>query len=47
MRAKGLTVDLPGFDAALARQRELAREAWTGSGQGAAAGEWFAIRDRL
>ena len=47
VRAKGLTVDLEGFDAAMARQRDLAREAWTGSGQVAAAGEWFAIRDRL
>src|SRR5579859_2984442 len=47
VRAKGLTVDLDGFDAAMARQREQAREAWTGSGQVAAAGEWFAIRDRL
>jgi len=47
VRAKGLTVDLPGFDAAMARQREQAREAWTGSGQVAAAAEWFAIRDRL
>ncbi|HEV2532365.1 alanine--tRNA ligase [Phenylobacterium sp.] len=47
VRAKGLTVDLEGFDAAMARQREMARENWTGSGQVAAAGEWFAIRDRL
>ena len=47
VRAKGLTVDLPGFDAAMARQREQAREAWTGSGQVAAAAEWFAIRERL
>jgi alanyl-tRNA synthetase len=47
VRAKGLTVDLPGFDAAMTRQRDQAREAWTGSGQVAAAGEWFAIRDRL
>jgi alanyl-tRNA synthetase len=47
VRAKGLTVDLAGFDAAMARQREQAREAWTGSGQVAAAAEWFAIRDRL
>jgi alanyl-tRNA synthetase len=47
VRAKGLTVDLPGFDAAMTRQREQAREAWTGSGQVSAAGEWFAIRDRL
>ncbi len=47
VRAKGLTVDLPGFDAAMSRQRDQAREAWAGSGQVAAAGEWFAIRDRL
>ncbi|RAK58540.1 alanine--tRNA ligase [Phenylobacterium hankyongense] len=47
VRAKGLTVDLEEFDRAMARQREQAREAWTGSGQVAAAGEWFAIRDRL
>ena len=47
VRAKGLTVDLEGFDAAMTRQREQAREAWTGSGQVAAAAEWFAIRDRL
>ena len=47
VRAKGLTVDLDGFDAAMTRQREQAREAWTGSGQTAAAAEWFAIRERL
>ncbi|HEV7385280.1 MAG TPA: alanine--tRNA ligase, partial [Phenylobacterium sp.] len=47
VRAKGLTVNLEEFDAAMARQRDMAREAWTGSGQVAAAGEWFAVRDRL
>ena len=47
VRAKGLTVNLPEFDAAMARQRDMAREAWTGSGQAAAAGAWFAIRERL
>ncbi len=47
VRAMGLSVDLAGFDAAMARQREQAREAWTGSGQVAAAGEWFSIRERL
>jgi alanyl-tRNA synthetase len=47
VRAKGITVDLDGFDTAMARQKEQAREAWTGSGQAAAAGEWFAIRERL
>jgi len=47
VRAKGLTVDLAGFDAAMARQREMARENWTGSGQVTAAAEWFAIRDKV
>jgi alanyl-tRNA synthetase len=47
VRARGLTVDLEGFDASMARQREMARENWKGSGQAAAAAEWFAIRDRL
>jgi len=47
VRAKGLTVNLDEFDAAMARQREMAREAWTGSGQVAAAAEWFSIRERL
>jgi alanyl-tRNA synthetase len=47
VRAMGLTVDLAGFDAAMKRQRDQAREAWTGSGQSAQATEWFAIRERL
>src|SRR5688572_1218208 len=47
VRTKGLTVNLDEFDAAMARQREMAREAWTGSGQVAAAAEWFGIRERL
>ncbi|WP_337188662.1 alanine--tRNA ligase [Phenylobacterium sp.] len=47
VRARGISVDLDGFDAAMTRQREMAREAWKGSGQTAAAAEWFAIRDRL
>lgn len=47
VRTKGLTVDLEEYDAAMDRQREMARGAWKGSGQVAAAAEWFAIRDRL
>ncbi|MET3528254.1 alanine--tRNA ligase [Phenylobacterium koreense] len=47
VRAKGLSVNLDGFEDAMKRQRELAREAWTGSGQAAQAAEWFGIRDRL
>jgi alanyl-tRNA synthetase len=47
VRAKGLTVNLGEYDAAMDRQRQMARGAWKGSGQVAAAAEWFAIRDRL
>jgi alanyl-tRNA synthetase len=47
VRTKGLTVNLDEFDVAMTRQREMAREAWTGSGQVAAAAEWFGVRDRL
>jgi alanyl-tRNA synthetase len=47
VRAMGLTVDTDGFDTAMDRQRTMARENWAGSGQQAAAGEWFAIRERL
>ena len=47
VRGKGMTVDMEGFEAAMNQQRAQAREAWTGSGQASAAGEWFAIRERL
>jgi alanyl-tRNA synthetase len=47
VRAKGLTVDLEGFDSAMERQRTMARENWTGSGDRAATAEWFTLRDRL
>ena len=47
VRAKGLTVDLEGFDVAMDRQRQMARESWAGSGQTAQAAEWFGLRDRL
>jgi alanyl-tRNA synthetase len=47
VRAKGLTVDTEGFEAAMERQRRMARENWAGSGQTAQAAEWFALRDRL
>ena len=47
VRAKNLTVDLEGFETAMDRQRKMAREAWTGSGQAAQGAEWLALRDRL
>ncbi len=47
VRARGITVDLEGFDAAMDRQRAMAREAWAGSGDRAQTAEWFKLRDRL
>ncbi|MDO9430986.1 MAG: alanine--tRNA ligase [Phenylobacterium sp.] len=47
VRNKGISVDLSGFEDAMKRQKDLAREAWTGSGQSAQGAEWFAIRERL
>ncbi len=47
VRAKGLTVDTAGFDAAMEEQRERARKHWTGSGEKAVAAEWFSIRDAI
>jgi alanyl-tRNA synthetase len=47
VRAKDLTVDVEGFEAAMAQQRARAREAWAGSGQKAQGAVWLALRDRL
>ncbi|MES2034030.1 MAG: alanine--tRNA ligase, partial [Pseudomonadota bacterium] len=47
VRAKGITVDTDGFDAAMEKQREMARANWSGSGQQASATAWFPIRDRV
>src|ERR1700689_799765 len=47
VRAKNLTVDQDAFDQAMARQRQMARDSWVGSGQAAQGAEWLALRDRL
>jgi alanyl-tRNA synthetase len=47
IRARGLTVDTAGFDEAMDRQRKMARENWSGSGQQAQGAEWLALRERL
>ncbi len=47
LRDRGLSVDEPGFEAAMQRQRTLARENWQGSGDRAQTAEWFTLRDRL
>ncbi len=46
LRAKGLAVDLEGFDTAMERQRASGRESWAGSGDQGAAADWQAVRTR-
>ncbi|WP_369058944.1 alanine--tRNA ligase [Caulobacter sp. 73W] len=46
VRAKGLTVDTDAFDTAMDKQRQMARENWTGSGQQGTGAEWFAVKER-
>ncbi len=47
LRARGIAVDLDGFDAAMAAQRAMARENWAGSGERVQGAVWFALRDRF
>jgi alanyl-tRNA synthetase len=47
LRGQGRTVDQAGFDAAMTRQREAARRAWSGSGEAATERLWFELRERL
>jgi alanyl-tRNA synthetase len=46
LRGQGRAVDLGGFEAAMARQREQARAAWAGSGEAATDTVWFELRER-
>ena len=47
LRAKGLAVDVAGFDTAMERQRAEARKAWAGSGDAATEAIWFAVREEV
>ncbi len=47
LRGQGRAVETPGFDAAMARQREAARRAWAGSGEAATESLWFELREEL
>ena len=47
VRAKGLRVDMAGFETAMEGQRAMARENWAGSGQQAQSGVWLSLRERL
>ncbi|TPW36663.1 alanine--tRNA ligase [Oecophyllibacter saccharovorans] len=46
LRERGHEVDVPGFEAAMAEQRQRARAAWSGSGDTAVEAHWFDARDR-
>ncbi|KAF0116205.1 MAG: alanyl-tRNA synthetase [Hyphomonadaceae bacterium] len=47
LKARGVGVDMAGFDAAMAKQKEDARKAWTGSGQAATDAIWFELFEGL
>jgi len=47
LRPRGIAVDTGGFDAAMARQREEARKAWSGSGDAATEAIWFDLREEV
>ena len=46
LKAKGIRVDVEGFNAAMARQKAEARKAWAGSGDTATEAVWFDVRDQ-
>ena len=45
LRRLGRDVDVDGFDAAMARQKEAARASWAGSGETADERVWFAVKE--
>ena len=45
LRAKNITVDVAGFESAMARQKAEARKSWAGSGDNADEKIWFQIAD--
>ena len=46
LKARGITVDTAGFDAAMEKQKQEARKAWKGSGDAATETVWFEVRDK-
>jgi alanyl-tRNA synthetase len=47
LRARGLTVDRAGFDAAMAEQKAAARAAWKGSGEKASDELWYDLAEEV
>ncbi len=46
LRARGRSVDVDGFQACMAEQRQKARKAWAGSGEAATDRLWFELHER-
>ena len=46
LRARGVSVDTKGFDAAMERQKAEARKAWKGSGEAATEAVWFEVKEK-
>ncbi len=47
LRGRGMTVDLDGFNDAMAKQKADARRAWAGSGEAATETVWFEIKEEV
>jgi alanyl-tRNA synthetase len=47
LKARGIGVDVDGFNTAMARQRAEARKAWSGSGEAATEAVWFETREKV
>jgi alanyl-tRNA synthetase len=47
LRTRGISVDLSGFEDAMARQRAEARKSWAGSGEVGEDKVWFAVADKV
>ncbi len=47
LKSQKRVVDRPAFEAAMERQRGLARKAWAGSGEAVTDALWFDLRERL
>src|SRR6201991_96268 len=45
LKPRGIAVDTDGFNSAMERQREKARESWKGSGDAATEAIWFGLRE--
>jgi alanyl-tRNA synthetase len=47
LRNRGISVDIGGFESAMAKQRAEARKAWAGSGEAATETVWFEMLDKV